>query len=713
MTESRDFLIKDGAAYSDRFKEHYFSDSNGLLESRHVFIEGNNLIERFNTSSDICARTFTIAETGFGAGLNFLCALDAWTNRDKKSNYKRLHYYSCDIDPLSCEQIKKALSSWPELTEKVNCLSPRYPKVIVDQWVSVDIRDDVRLSFFYGDATKAYRKLIRLPKLNFLEELEITAEQEFPQPLINAWFFDGFSPGRNPDIWSLDLFLTAARLSNNASTYATYTCAQQVRLNLEAAEANWAKVAGFGRKRYMLVGTFCSPLKRTGSDAHVETAKSQRTTITCSYGWHYRKPRALNDLLVSGSSQSKTVGKQERVSKVLVHGAGIAGACVAYAFARRGIDVSVFDSTGMAGGASGNAQAAIYGRFWQRNDLLNQFNLSAMIYAQRFYFDETKPFSKSAHQTGLAQLAHSQKQAADMKDFAANHPEFASFHSARALSQITNSFINKPGLYVKESGYIEPRKLIRQLLNHPRIQLVDADDATSLNATINIYCIGHLTNELCDKLALTPLIKPVAGQVTQVHASRLKRTIRTVVCDDHYITPKDLNDDLCSVGASYRLGGSDKNGLKQRLNLKCDNSETMQNLKTLENRRLIREESLNEDSLATDPWPQTLTNRVSVRAATADYFPLCGPIPNQQRMIQDFSYLTRDASKKLIRPGSYSDTDYMLSGLGSRGMTYAPLCSEMLVSGILGEAPPVDTDTMIRVSPARFIIRRLMRPKRN
>ena len=63
----------DGVPWSERFEDIYFSRSDGLAESRYVFLQGNRVSERWQKKS-----IFHIGEAGFGTGLNFLATWQLW-----------------------------------------------------------------------------------------------------------------------------------------------------------------------------------------------------------------------------------------------------------------------------------------------------------------------------------------------------------------------------------------------------------------------------------------------------------------------------------------------------------------------------------------------------------------------------------------------------------------------------------------------------------
>lgn len=220
---------RDGLPYSIEFGDIYFSSDNGLLETEHVFINGNDLIKRWQTLS---GSSFTIMETGFGTGLNFLCACDHWLKYAPEN--AMLHFISVEKYPLAATDLHTALQHWHTLELIADELLAQYETLLHGSAVML-FNQRVSLQVLFGDATEC------LSKLNTKAD---------------AWFLDGFAPSKNPDMWQPALFAEMARLSHANTTFATFTSAGVVRRGLAAAGFKVNKQPGFGRKREMISGYF-------------------------------------------------------------------------------------------------------------------------------------------------------------------------------------------------------------------------------------------------------------------------------------------------------------------------------------------------------------------------------------------------------------------------------------------------------------------------
>lgn len=221
--------------YSEEFGDFYYSRADGRAECRHVFLAANGLPERFAGRPH-----FVIAELGFGTGLNFIETWSAWEATAPMG--ARLDFHSFELRLLSRENIERALSAWPDLASKARALTSRWPdKPAGDVEIDFAAEDKtIRLHIHSGLA------LARLSAATF------TAD---------AWFLDGFSPARNPGMWSAELMRAVAEHTVEGGTFATYSAAGWVRRNLQAAGFRVGKRPGHSGKRDMSAGVLLHTLQ--------------------------------------------------------------------------------------------------------------------------------------------------------------------------------------------------------------------------------------------------------------------------------------------------------------------------------------------------------------------------------------------------------------------------------------------------------------------
>jgi len=204
---------------STQFDDPYFSLDNGLEETRHVFLAGNSLPGRFCDG-------FHIAELGFGTGLNLLATLDLWRQSNQTGT---LHFTSFEAYPMAAAEMIRAQTAFPALGDIAAELAP----------------------FWAGEASE-----FALPGLQFTL-IKGDARNTLPlwQGRADAWFLDGFSPAKNPELWQPDLMVEVGAHTSDQGTIATYTAAGFVRRGLEDAGFSVTRAPGYGRKRHMTIAT--------------------------------------------------------------------------------------------------------------------------------------------------------------------------------------------------------------------------------------------------------------------------------------------------------------------------------------------------------------------------------------------------------------------------------------------------------------------------
>lgn len=216
---------KGDMPYSRAFGDHYYSRADGRAECAHVFLNGNGLPERWQDQP-----VFTIAELGFGTGLNFCETWRQWEKSRPASG--RLLFISFEKHLLGVDDMVRALNVWPELSSYREQLADHWSRA-TSAFVRIDFDDSTALELHVGDA------------LSCLSESPDSAD---------AWFLDGFAPARNETMWSAELMQQVYEHTLPGGTFATYTAAGWVRRNLETAGFNVEKRKGYAGKRDMTIG---------------------------------------------------------------------------------------------------------------------------------------------------------------------------------------------------------------------------------------------------------------------------------------------------------------------------------------------------------------------------------------------------------------------------------------------------------------------------
>ncbi|HVK98667.1 MAG TPA: tRNA (5-methylaminomethyl-2-thiouridine)(34)-methyltransferase MnmD, partial [Dongiaceae bacterium] len=408
---------------SRQFGDVYFSRDDGAAETRHVFIGHNDLPQRWQAWHT--PGSFVIGETGFGTGLNFLCAWELWRQLRKPGQH--LHVVSVEKFPLSKADLERAGTTQQAFAEMAAQLQAQYPPLVRGSHRLHFHGEQLTLTLIFGDAIDAFAAL---------------------DGKVDAWFLDGFAPARNPDMWQPALFAQLARLSHTHTTFATFTAAGDVRRGLAAVGFSVEKCAGFGRKRDMLKGVFAD------SSAHDTYPPAQAPWFRFDY-------------------QRRAPGQ------VAIVGAGLAGCAAAHVLAQRGWQVTVFEAENdIASQASGNPTGITYTRLSVHDSPQNRYYQFAYLHACRYLRDffaaQNLQPGADWNLNGVLQLAWDESERAEQQKLlepglwpddvvAALTPEQVS-----ALTQVP---CPHPALLMKLGGWLNPAFLCRTLLQHPGIQL--------------------------------------------------------------------------------------------------------------------------------------------------------------------------------------------------------------------------------------------------
>lgn len=217
--QSAELSWRDGSIpVSTRFDDPYFSLENGLSETRHVFLQGNELPARFGPD-------FHIAELGFGSGLNLLATWQAW---DAAGMNTPLTFTSFEAFPMSATEMRRAHEAFPEIAPYAARLSAAW-----EEDPTLATLDGIHARVILGDA-------------------RATLKSQSWQ--VDAWYLDGFSPAKNPELWDAELMMQVGDHTKPMGSCATYTAAGFVRRNLNDAGFEVSRVPGCGRKRHMTIG---------------------------------------------------------------------------------------------------------------------------------------------------------------------------------------------------------------------------------------------------------------------------------------------------------------------------------------------------------------------------------------------------------------------------------------------------------------------------
>lgn len=637
-----------GQPLSRSYGDVYFSRANGLEETRHVFLAHNRIIERCQALP--AGGRLIIGETGFGTGLNFLCAWQAFAEHAPQD--ARLHFVSVEKFPLTQADLQRALALWTELAPyagqllaQYRAIHPGFQRLLLDG-------GRVVLTLMVGDVLEC------LPQLD---------------ARVDAWFLDGFAPSKNPEMWTDALFTELARLSAPGATLATFTSAGFVRRGLIAAGFAMVRVKGFGHKREMLAGPF-------------QAQQMQRAV-----------PWFARPALPTGERQAVVIG------------AGLAGCATAASLAARGWRVTLLERhDDVAREASGNPQGVLYLKLSAHGTALSRLIVAGFGHTRRLLERLQRGIDWDA--CGVLQLAFDAKEAERQSKLAAAFPsDLLHALSQDEAEQLAGIGLPAGGLFYPDAGWVHPPALCRQLVQHPLIELRPYQEALSLsrqdgrwrvageNATLAeapvlvLACAAEISRLLAE--ANLPL-KRIRGQISRLPASAASSALRTVVCAEGYVAPPRGGEH--TLGASFDFHSAD---------LTPSVAEHAGNLELLREISLDLAERLDAQTLD----PATLQGRAAFRCTSPDYLPLVGPLAEQQAFNEAYAVLARDARQIPETPCPWLPGLYINSGHGSRGLITAPLSGELIAAWLENEPLPVPRDVADASHPNRFMLRKLIR----
>ncbi|WP_298619858.1 bifunctional tRNA (5-methylaminomethyl-2-thiouridine)(34)-methyltransferase MnmD/FAD-dependent 5-carboxymethylaminomethyl-2-thiouridine(34) oxidoreductase MnmC [uncultured Zoogloea sp.] len=623
IVPARIVLTDDNTPYSPTYDDVYHTTSGGLGQARQVFLDGNRLPSRW-----IGRERFTIIETGFGLGLNFLATWDAW--RSDPARCAQLHFVSVEKHPFCADDLARLHAAWPELAPLAGELQRHWPALTPGVHRLHLDGGRVVLTLIFGDAVDA------LPQLHAAAD---------------AFFLDGFSPARNPDLWSPAVFAQLARLAASGATLATWSVNGNVRRGLETAGFTLERRAGFGGKREMLTG-------------------------------HRADAPAAN---------------QDQPRRALVIGAGVAGTSVAERLAARGWQVTVIDEAdGPGQGASGN-RAGVFRPLPSLDDnRLARITRAGFLYGRH----HLARLAEAGHPvrwapTGVLHLARDDKQAAKMQAVVDTHQyptDYLRFADRDEASRLANWPMAQGGWWFPQGGWIQPPTLCAANLaaGGDRITTVfgrrlarlerrgddwlafDESGAEIARAAVMVLANGVGIRAIPEAASLP--VRPARGQVSHLPATP-DSAPEVVVCRLGYVSPEV--DGVRCAGATF-IADDDGTELRE--------AEHRENLTKLD--FILPGFSAPFD-------PASLDGRVGFRPASPDRLPMVGAVPavaNAER--------TTPLADIPRQPGLFAAT-----GFGARGLVWASLVGELLASQINGDPLPLERDLVDALDPARYLLK--------
>lgn len=667
--------------YHKTFSDIYFSQEDPYQESLHVFLENGNICEYIKNSN---AEEFFILEIGFGFALNF-CALQELV--EQKKIQKEIHYYSCEKYPVTKEDLKKFSLQMPLLKNCYDFLCASYPP-LVEGWYTIFFTPQIQLHLFWGDVT------------NFTCFL---ADNSF-----DFVFLDGHSPAKNPHLWSQSLLQILAQKTKSGGIIKSFSVAGALRRNLIAADFVVQKVAGNGKKRENLHAQ--KKQHPTSKEEHPQELPKNfsKKISTCLPPWYTLPHQKQN-------SPPK---------KVAIIGGGISGCATAWHLLQAGYHVTLIEQhSAFAAEASGNPLGIVHPLAAAQPSPLALFSLYAYHYLQQLLANFTQndmnfayaPMRFYANDNHLSSFV---KQATDRltkkwKSFQNwNHnflqvqfkdtfveienclwlspPDFSRALLQKALNENQENFVCKFSSKV-QSFWQQPDTDKWQL------QITRADN-TQKNWQQEILEYDAVV--LAGGKSLASWLSDFSlnlsgGHVIYKKAEIERNTPAFLINGKHYFIAPTTTDSrkLFLGGASFTSNAQTHPAPP----------EFLQSLNTTL-KAIIGEKFINIEC-------HDFEQRFSVRCHSKDYLPIVGPVPDFSFYQKNYFDLQLGKKEQSYAEARYQKNLFVIGGMGSKGMLWAPLAAKLLKQIIQQESLTITPYIYEHLHPARFWIRSWLRAK--
>lgn len=615
-------LNADGTPWSSLYEDVYFSLAGAQAQAEHVFLQGNDLPARWQQRD-----CFVIVETGFGLGNNFLATWAAWQQDPQRA--ERLHFISVEKHPLSQADLQQGLHAAKAPEALVQQLLHHWPLALPGVHRLEFEAGRVVLSLFFGDAAAQ------------LSQISARAD---------AIYLDGFSPAKNPEIWSPAVFSALGGLSDANTTLATWSVASTVCEGLTHAGFVLEKIPGFANKREMLRGRF----------------RGQRP----------RLPHSTPE-------------------RILVIGAGLAGSSIAERLAQRGCHVDLLEAQeDIAQSASGNLAGAFRPLPSKDDNILSRITRAGFSYGLR-HLAQLKALGQEVLWEACGALHLARNPDGELKQQAViaslNMPrEYINWVDAKKASHLAGHTANFGGWWFPSGGWIQPRSLCQaniaagaaniHLHTNKSVWQLQRDGAEWCALDANGILIARapqvvLANAVdARRLAQADWLplRAARGQVSHLPMAQLA-PLGVVVCGQGYITP--------GIGGHAALGAS---FVLDDFDLALREDEHAENLAKL---------GLMLPDMAEAITATALDGRVGMRPVTADRLPLVGRMP-----------IFTSGEKHTLTTLPRQEGLWLITGFGARGLVWSSLCAELLASQICQEPLPLERELADAMDPGRFIL---------
>ena len=684
-------VFRDAVPFSPEFDDIYFNADDPIGQSEYVF---NSVFDEiWDKKSE-----FNVLETGFGAGINFLCAFKRFKNSDKF-----LNFVSIEKTPIARDDLAKIYVNFSELTDVSGKLLNAYPP-LVRGFHRLNLAPNVTLTLCFGDVDEV------LDELNFIAD---------------AVFMDGFAPAKNEAMWSELVCGKIANLCALGASVCTYSASGALKRALQNSGFEVNLLKGYGKKREMLRAKFVG------------------------------ERQAENEIWFSRFDPAATITPKT----ALVIGGGVAGCVCAFKLRERGLDVTIAEKrSDIALNGSGNHCGILMPLITKPTVNLGRMHMNAFLQAARFYSQNLG--ADEIEFCGATDYAYEQKTLErfyEWREFDADNGVFELKFGSEpyASAFIFSGAKARPRKMCKAVSAGIKTLLNREFTGFETLESgavrAHFKDGRSIDADVLVLATGSESMELFANYDIR--LSSVRGQVT--HIAPAIWTSAPFSAKGYVCPPAD---GVQVIGATYdrnlfldesRSSDDEKNladvaefldgkfAKNERLNLSgerelnltigrdgdaenTDRLEAINLSKSIDLRAEITDDSAQTQDASNLLTPENLSNgtiktpqnvriigsKVGYRSYSGDRFALIGRLYDEDFYKDSYKSLLWTKGKPNPHP-KYVPNVYVSTAHGSRGLCTAVLGAELICDLIFDRPLCIEKSLFDELHLARFLIRKL------
>ncbi len=676
-------VLKDGIPFNPEFDDIYFNADDPIGQSEYVF---NSVFDEIWSKKS----EFNVLETGFGAGLNFLCAFKRFKNTDKF-----LNFVSIEKTPIAKDDLAKIYANFSELEDVSSKLLDAYPP-LVRGFHRLNLSPNVTLTLCFGDVDEV------------LDELSFIAD---------AVFMDGFAPAKNEAMWSERVCAKIANLCAPGAAVCTYSASGALKRALQYSGFEVNLLKGYGKKREMLRAKFAGE-------------RQARSEI-----WFSRF-----DPVSMAAPKS-----------ALVIGGGVAGCVCAFKLRERGLDVTIAEKrSDIALNGSGNHCGILMPLITKPTVNLGCMHMNAFLQAARFYGQNLG--AQEIEFCGATDYACEQKTLERFYEWREFDADNGVFELKFEDEPYASAFIFNGAKACPRKMCKAASTGIKTLLNceFTGFEMLEGGavrahfkDGRSIDADVLVLAIGSESMELFADYDIR--LSSVRGQVTHIAPAvwtPAPFSAKGYVCPpaegvqvigatyDRNLfldEPRSSDDEKNLVDVAEFLG--DKFAENERLNLTIGRDGDAENTDRLEAINLNKSmdlraettgdllqaqdasnltapESISNDTIKTPQNVRIIGSKVGYRSYSGDRFPLIGRLYDEHFYKDAYKSLLWTKGKSNPHP-KYVPNVYASTAHGSRGLCTAVLGAELICDLIFDRPLCIEKSLFDELHLARFLVRKL------